>query len=62
MAMDGTGIGFYCLYWLFGILLSLDVYLAPPRCSREALDFPQGRVPCPLLRLEGEEERVCGGS
>ena len=34
---SGTGVCPYCMYWLFGSLFSLDVYLAQPRYSREGL-------------------------
>ena len=46
-------LGSYSL-WMY-TLLNLVVV-------RRALDFPQGRVLCPLLGLEGLGRRVCGGS
>ena len=46
-------LGFYSL-WMY-TLLNLDVV-------GRALDFPQGRVPYPLLRLDGVGKKICGGS
>ena len=40
-------------FWMH-TFLSLDV-------AGRALDFPQGRVPCPLLGLEGVEGWCVGG-
>ena len=51
------------MYWLLGILFSLDVNLAQPRCSREGLGLATGQGALPSLRIRGERGgRVCGGS
>ena len=39
------------MYWPFGILLSLDKYLAQPGCSGEGLGLSTGQGALPSLRI-----------
>lgn len=48
----------YCMYCLFGNLLSLGVYLAQPEYSGEGLDLPSSNVP---YTFGGLEVGVVGG-
>lgn len=38
-----TELALCCMYWLFEILISLDVYLAQPVCSGEGLKLSTGQ-------------------
>ena len=42
------------MYFLLGILVCMNAQLPRPGWKGGGLDFPQGRVPCLLLGLEGE--------
>ena len=41
------------MYWLSVILVNLDAHLPKPGWRKEGLGLPIGRVPYPLLGLEG---------
>ena len=41
------------MYWLFGILFSLDVYLDQHSCSREGLELSRAKGALPSLRIGG---------
>ena len=48
------------MYWLFGILFSLDAHLPRPGWSGEELGLPTGQGTLPSLRTEGGRERGRG--
>ena len=59
---NGTGICFYCMYWLFGILIYLDAKLPKPRWSGEVLGLPIGQGTLPSLRTGGRGGRMIRGA
>ena len=57
---NSTGACFYCMCWLFvPQAIWMHSFLGLDRRGR-ALDFPHGRVPCPLLRRNLMEESEGG--